>query len=108
MTLISSLSQIMQTTNKHTCNLQVDVLSRSFGLQREAPLWRRLPACSLHQCCGIHAPQVVRGVRSQARNHVTWHNYKRRGQAPEGRGSRGGQVWINNERQKASHSDAFT
>ena len=44
---------------------------------------------------------------SRARSHVTWHNYKRRGQALEGRGSLGGQVCINNERQKASHSDAF-
>lgn len=45
---------------------------------------------------------------SQARNHETWHNCKQRGQALEGRGSPGGQAWINNERRGASHSDAFT
>lgn len=45
---------------------------------------------------------------SRGRNHETWHSYKRRGQAAEGRGSLGGQVWVNNERQKASHADACT
>lgn len=47
-------------------------------------------------------------MRSQARNLVTWHDYKQRGQAMEGRGSLGGQAWINNEKQRASHADAFT
>lgn len=42
------------------------------------------------------------------RNHATWHNYKQHGQGLEGQGSPGGQAWINNERQRASHSDAFT
>ena len=93
---------------KHTYNLQVDVLNCSFGLQREALLRSRLLSCSWHQCCGIHAPQVVRGLRSQARNHETWHSYKQRGQALEGWGSLGVRAWINNERQTASHADAFT
>lgn len=90
----------MQTTNKHTCNLQVDILNRLFGQQCETLLGHRLLSCSLHQCCGIHAPQVVRGVRSPARNHVTWRNYMQRGQALEGRGSLGGQALITNARQR--------
>lgn len=85
---------------KPTCNLQVSALNRSFGLQREALLWRRLLSCSRHQCCGIHAPQVVRGVHSRARNHVTWHGYKQFGQALEEWGSLGDQAWINNEKKQ--------
>lgn len=46
-------------------------------------------------------------MRSQAHNHVTWHDYKQRGQALEGWGSLGGQAWINNEKQRACHADAF-
>lgn len=39
--------QIMQATNKHTCNPQVDVLSRWVGGQREAlPPPRTTPSCS--------------------------------------------------------------
>lgn len=37
-------------------------------------------------------------MRFQARNHETWHNCKQRAQALEGRGSRGGQAWVNNEK----------
>lgn len=47
-------------------------------------------------------------MHSQARNHVTWHDYKQNGRGLEGRDSLGGQAWINNERMRASHSDAFT
>lgn len=36
----------MQTTNKHTCNLQVDALCRLFARRREVPMWRRLLSCS--------------------------------------------------------------
>lgn len=39
--------QIMQVTNKHTCNPQVDVLSRWVGVRREAlPSPRRTPSCN--------------------------------------------------------------
>lgn len=53
---------------------------------------------------------MAKGARSQARNHVTGHNYKQHGRALEGRGSLGGQAWINSERQRDSDSDsdAFT
>lgn len=47
-------------------------------------------------------------MRSQGCNRETWHSYKQRGQAAEGRGSLGGQAWVNNEGQRASHADAFT
>ena len=46
-------------------------------------------------------------MHSQGRNRETWQSYKRRGQAAEGRGSRGGQAWTDNERRRA-HADAFT
>lgn len=48
-------------------------------------------------------------MHSQARNHVTGHNYKQHGRALEGQGSPGGQAWINSERHRADkESDAFT
>lgn len=91
--------QLMRTTNKHTCNLQVDVLSHWFGLCPDALRWlRRLLSCSWHQCCGIHAPQVVMDACSQTCNHVTWHGYKKCEQTLEGLGSLGGQAWINKDR----------
>lgn len=46
-------------------------------------------------------------MHCQGRNRETWQSYKWRGQAVEGRGSLGGQAWINNERLRA-HADAFT
>lgn len=39
-------SAFMQTTNKHTCNLQVDALCRLFARCRKVPMWRRLLSCS--------------------------------------------------------------
>lgn len=44
--LYLSLPQIMQTTNKHTYNLQVDALCHLFVLGPEAAMWRRLLSCS--------------------------------------------------------------
>lgn len=38
--------QIMQATNKHTCNPQVDVLSRWVGSWRGPLPWRRTLSCS--------------------------------------------------------------